>query len=93
MKLTKLQRYTAYCIMLAEGDDYRKYVLMDGLCWVIYEQMGIENSAKNGFIDKVIHENFPELLQIWVGVYDKHFNNWNERAAALKQCIAETAPK
>jgi len=95
IKLTKLQRYTAYCIMLEERENYEDRVLC-GLCFVICNTFGICNSGfyKNNLpynqgISHVI-EFFPELDKIWKEEYAEDFQNWDRRSAALNKCIEQT---
>lgn len=107
MKLTKLQRYTAYCIMLHTAEKKHYYM---GLCFLIRGVLFISNSGYINDIgsltacDMVIERYFPELA-----AKDRHerygswgkedsdgqfwFKNWTDRIAALKQCIKETEPK
>src|SRR5690348_221917 len=103
MKLTKLQRYTAYCLMLSEIEIYptnRKY-FGSGFCWMIFWLFGLDddgwNNGKqhNGIID-VIELYFPELQAkkpytcgAW---FDHNERGWEQRAELLKQCIIETHP-
>lgn len=86
MKLTKLQRFTAYCIMMAwfEENNWRFF------CEAMREVFGLP------FSSQTIKEYFPELYrkrptgkdgeQSWFG------NNSPERKKLLKQCIEETHP-
>ena len=100
MKLTKLQRYTAYCILLEEAENpslfthpyYKDGVFRrsdeNGLCWMWTMVFGDESLYW-------FHEMLtPELYEISkdYGFYYLMFNNWEERKEALKQCIIETHP-
>lgn len=98
MKLTKLQRYTAYCILLEEAEcKITNSDFSHGLCR-LYWDLSPEDSPR-------VREDLPELNKVLSVVnteYDDYFvgtifNNdesgWAKRIAALKQCIVETAPK
>lgn len=97
MKLTKLQRYTAYCILLEEAENPSLFIYPNsingilrktnvaGLCWM----------WKMVFGDNSLYELFEEMTP---ELYNKlksgrlNFQNWKERKEALKQCIIETHP-
>ena len=94
MKLTKLQRYTLYCILLEEAEDidfYDDY----GFCHLIQDITGLYPRWNS-----VISENHvlfndlcPELSRYRPPCFKWYwFNNWDERIKALKQCIEETHP-
>ena len=94
MKLTKLQRYTLYCILLEEADNLTRYIKMGGLCGLITDVTGLFPTVYFGYIfrDEIPFKDIaPELLKYkndrlyW-------FDNWDERIQALKQCIEETHP-
>ncbi len=93
MKLTKLQRYTAYCIMEKEmkfGEE-----MFIGFCGLIDELFDIETCIwqEDGF--PAFREYFPEIMARITKDEFKDvvlFNNWEERKEALKQAIAETHP-
>ena len=91
MKLTKLQRYTAYCILLEEAErpsDFWGFVTTDvGFCYIWYTLTG------DGCLFKRFKTELPELFskRKIEGIY--FFRNWKERIAALKACIKETEPK
>ena len=92
MKLTKLQRYTAYVIMLEELKDCKR-----GLCLV---WMKLTGEKRWHLGDSHLGNILPEL---WRKAKNKDGGSWwdsktdtaffNERAAALKECIKETEPK
>lgn len=100
MKLTKDERYTAYCIMLAEAGRYdnrqeREYYLgndtlifptVNGLCYMYHEIFGSYD-----LYDFAV-ELLPELYTKSNSKKYLVFNDWPERIAALKQCIIETHP-
>ena len=94
MKLTKLQRYTAYCILLEECAEG----LIGG--WT-----GICQISSYVFDIRLLvlqEQGFPTFKKIFPELHSKitrnefyHaflFNNWQERIDALKQCISETEP-
>ena len=95
MKLTRLQRHTAYIIMLAEIEnpsmwDYReeqRSSIENGLCWLY--KMIFDNDFDYSFNDLL-----PELRKYfkedwWSRCYLK--DKWDVRKSALQQCIIETA--
>ena len=96
MKLTKLQRYTLYCILLEEAEkDYPYYIgefpvgsKENGFCWMYN---CITNS---GELYYDFHLMLPELYEKrTVKLSNRYyFNSWDERIKALKQCIEETHP-
>ena len=96
MKLTKIQRYTSYCILLEEAE--RPSMLLDvydgemrgtkenGLCWMWRLVFGSEDLyGHNQTLVPELHEKSSALPYF-------SFNNWKERIAALKACIEETHP-
>jgi len=101
MKLNKLQRHTAYIIMLSIAENRKDYFPISGL-YDIYNEMIGElpycNENKNGRHGKHAFECYlPELwdkrttdrwLQCWFNMSDKY--NWRKRIELLKQCIEET---
>jgi len=98
MKLTKLQRYTAYVILMAEAKD--QYEFYSGLCKLIGKCLD-ENPERWSKSDLSL-TNLPELKSKGTGRFNcdgdkkEHgpyiFRNWQERIAALQQCINETHP-
>lgn len=106
MKLTKLQRYTAYCILLEEAEEkFNSGNYNLGLC-AITNCLNTEKGFKNHTgIDRDIDIRYDlrELRKIldglhsrwwFVGCYafSKDKEGWEERIAALKACIEETHP-
>ena len=89
MKLTKLQRYTLYCILL-EAIERGRYYPVNGFCALFLDEVG----------DDLLYESFkqsvPELYKKrTTGIEPDEgaaFYNWDERIKALKQCIEETHP-
>ena len=90
MKLTKLQRYTAYCILLEEAERpselYGNVTTQGGICYMWYLLTG------DGYLFNRFRTELPELFskRKIEGIY--FFRNWKERIAALKACIEETHP-
>lgn len=84
MKLTKLQRHTAYIIMLAESNK-----LGYGFCWMMLKLFYLTPS------EIIIKRYFPELYRkrppgggrFWFTV---NRAGWQKRIKLLKQCIEET---
>lgn len=87
MKLTKLQRYTIYCIMLAEFNEEP-----DGLCLIWYHI----------FDERRWHNDDNNLRYILPEIWEKGNKNvWDraqwfssplKRLAALEACVEETHP-
>lgn len=104
MKLTKLQRYTAYCIMLHESEINLKKIISHGQLyikdsWGFCEMIERLTEGKIGVVD------LPELLsrkpkyiefsgRWWPAIYKDYGaeEGWEQRIAALKACIEETHP-
>lgn len=95
MKLNRLERHTAYIIMLAEAEKpgcffheetgRMRESIEHGFCWM-YRML--TNSDDLYFY---FRETLPELHKKSNspdGIY--LFRNWSERITALKQCIEET---
>ncbi len=88
MKLTKLQRYTIYCILESEIStaDYNA-----GLCFLIAIGLDLrlfKSDVRYTDIINSLHE--LKRRKTLTGAY--WFNNNKERIAALKECIKETHP-
>ncbi len=94
MKLTKLQRYTIYCIMLK--DAYSKLSKCSYFCFCdsFRDLTGIE--LDNDFMFSNFKLILPELWIKRASGTDENsgylFTNNIERLAALKKCIEETHP-
>ena len=97
MKLTKLQRYTAYIIMLEEIDSFwkKQFCFERGLCWLIFKTFGIEN---RGFTNREYHDGickvlnrFPELKQM-IDDYRPRIEDKETRKQYLRECITLTHP-
>ena len=95
-RLTKLERFTAYCIMLEEAELGNGYFIDEdgekwnyascGFCWMVlqlFDSQGCYDSPEN---------LFPELYKKSQSCDDFYFENWGHRIAALKRCIIETHP-
>ena len=90
MRLTKDQRFTAYCIMLHSAQHRSKY--WDGLCDLAVHVFGI-------YLVRKWDDVFPEAARkrpIGKSHYDIWFpatkRGWKKRIELLKQCIIETHP-
>lgn len=96
MKLNKSQRFTAYCIMLAELDEPGMYWVEatksmrssteNGLCW-LYKQLF--DSTFDYFFENILPELSKFESNDW---WSSSPTDWLVRAEALKQCIIETHP-
>lgn len=93
MKLTKDERYTAYCIMLEEAENKRPFKDIDGngihptvngLCWMFL--CLFDSNLLYHFSSRIL----PELYTKIERHNEFHFYSWRSRIAALKQCIKET---
>jgi hypothetical protein len=86
MKLNKLERFTAYCILLAEIEG-GGWIVSYGFCWM-YSKV---------FDDSDIYDHFESILP---ELYAKRtnrisnylFRSWKERKQALIESIKETHP-
>lgn len=79
MTLTPEQRYTAYCIMLAEAEERQSEYTRWGFYYMIDRLIGIYES------------DLPELRQAidkWIIPAETTYA-WRERARLLRQIIAE----
>lgn len=95
MKLTKLQRFTAYCIMREEAE--RPSIVMsgggpqksnnNGLCFMITHLFDIY-----AYDHSVLKFQLPELYRNSKVPGCFFFDSWEERITALDECIAETSP-
>lgn len=101
MKLNKLQRYTAYCIMLEEAWSIRGYYLdngnnpfMDGLtgrCGGFCDlAMSLFEMADNihPFVEIMKHRPEP-YYAYW---FPSNVDGWDKRISILNQAIKETHP-
>ncbi len=100
MKLTKIQRYTCYCIMLSEAEKPTSFVDCTGKyrksndCGLCF--MASRIFARN--IEKVeTHLSYSKsgkLFKEYFKLYNKRVGaiNWAKRIEILKQCIKETHP-
>lgn len=102
MKLTKIQRYTAYCILLDEAKnptrfiDYTGYTRKSNDCGFCF--MASRIFAKD-ILDERTHLYYHESKEIFKE-YFKRFRiltlskhpTWEDRIQILKQCIEETHP-
>jgi len=88
MKLTKLQRYTMYCILLQEIEERE-----DGICLIWYF---IFREIRWGGDKMDLKYVLPELWEYrtrkLVLPLDSWFYKNGQRIAALKKCIEETHP-
>lgn len=89
MKLTKLQRHTAYIILLYEYETLK----FRWLCGTFHSVTDIELDPDFRFTNFKLM--LPELWRKRQKGTDEHslflFESYEHRVAALKQCISETA--
>lgn len=91
MKLTKLQRYTLYCIMMAEVGE--KFFMRAGICSLL--KITTHSSSDNLSVQI---EELPELIiQKPKKMYDIIYwfmpLDWTERKKILQKAIELTHPK
>ena len=88
MKLTKLQRYTAYVILLEEFQQDP-----DGICLVWYHLFGeIRWSLDEDHLGKILPELWGKRTTRIIKDRGSWFGTDEERKDALQQCILETHP-
>ena len=95
MRLTKLQRYTAYCIMMAEieGDQNHVENAKHGLCYLVMEVFGDFNGKYLTPFDEIIKRK-PRNLADGPYWFERSTSfGWSKRIAVLKKAISETEPK
>jgi hypothetical protein len=90
MKLTKLQRYTMYCILLQEI-DYRPTYICHLWYWIFEEKRFLPNEDNLAYILPELWNNRTANNTL-TRIGDTWFNNYKERISALKKCIEETHP-
>ena len=103
MKLTKLQRYTAYCILLEEAEEAYAIIRAGGIKkknFVGFDIGGVCDIIENIFnfyMHRPLH--FLSLTEFLnkkphdAGLYWWNgLDGWEKRIEALKQCIIETHP-
>lgn len=84
MRLTKLQRYTIYCVLLSEKNDR----LFGGICSLWGKLFEDASWMKLRYILPELHKKRTRgkrFDEYWFGTHE-------ERIAALQQCINETHP-
>ncbi len=93
MKLNKLQRHTAYILMLDRADNMTdRQKMTDGLCWFSCSLFYLWDEV---FDFTYALDLFPELLnkkpkncdRFW---FPKNRDGWEKRKDLLRQCIEET---
>jgi hypothetical protein len=98
MKLNRLERHTAYIIMLAEaesGNIPRNEDGLHGLCFCTWFWFGLPNSDRASWLDNIL-TFFPELWakrtsdSLLAGWFPGDESGWQKRIELLKQCIEET---
>lgn len=103
MKLTKLQRYTAYCIMLEELEQYCDGVYYHspatfGFCYLVHELFAVEHEKYlEVFKDLVELQKFKpkgndDENVYWFKQNYKGSQYTDRRIEIIKQCIEETHP-
>lgn len=93
MKLDKLQRHTAYIILLAEFKKQDHNEFGSWFCYLINDLFGIDD---DGFVEGEgynsiarVMNHFPELNKLMDERDPSHYD-YKTRGKILKQCIAET---
>ena len=99
--LTKLQRYTAYCIMLAEAETEGIELGLCHLSGKLFDLYPLESGYGRPARDKFghVYETQVRVDTVYPEIWRKReidgaywFEDNDERIAALKQCIKETHP-
>lgn len=103
MKLRKDQRYTLYCMMWYELENYDGSTyngMHDGFCYGFYEVFDLQDSQR-GF-SGIISELFPEIeskkpkkmynsdIGLWFKPNRDSKYGVNKRIELIKKCIKET---
>lgn len=91
MKLTKLQRYTAYCILLEEAENpgHHDGCLFGSDCFGICYMW---HCLTDDILYNYFNNTLPELYNKRKYHDWDYWNTWEERKEAIKQCIIETHP-
>lgn len=101
MKLTKLQRHTAYVIMLSESEivldnwvkgertDHSLCSTIGGLCDIITHVLheNIDNPLEDFGLSELISKKPPLAHMYW---FFNDYHGWLERIKLLNECIKET---
>lgn len=85
MKLTKLQRHTAYILMLEEG---KKYEYRFGVC-ATWNGLFYDHTWKN--LKYILPELFRKRQYAHTSLLEFWFKSSKSRKLAIEQCIKETA--
>ena len=107
MKLTKLQRYTAYCILLCELNLNRRGN-KSRYCHLIFKTFGITNGGENEkwdgqwYWEATVGDAINGVLKFFPELKKKQpYHGWpqsdkygiDKRKQWIEQCISETEPK
>lgn len=97
MKLTRLQRYTAYILLLIEAEKRVKtHSFNNGLCGILETALYID-----GVGCRTIQRYLPELSNRlfkrnsrWMSrcVFEPNEFGWKQRISMLEKCIQQTHP-
>ena len=96
MKLTKLERHTAYILFYEKAKSPTWYRKGLGMCHLIESFCGLHNDGFDSAFwnpyDKIISNYFPELQdkQPSYGWPPRDKEGWKWRRKILQQCIEET---
>lgn len=102
MKLTKLEKYTMYCIMLQESEDIRRNLrnriktlhymggVIAGMCDIVSDICGEYSFGLNSFNLHEIEKHRPVNPDTYW--FDHTDEGWGKRIEILKQAIKETHP-
>ncbi len=97
MKLNKLQRYTAYCLILAYFEDVTEPAGRKSFCIVAWDMFQINIATYDDDMIKDFRAYFPELInKMPKRTYDEaywfHEYDLATRIKLIKKCIIETHP-
>lgn len=89
MKLTKDQRFTAYCIMIQEAFDIGLDEMDYGLCKHSSNIFGEDMyHFREAFLEVRIMKKYKDSSGWW---WPCNRYGWRKRIELLKQCISETS--
>ena len=94
MKLTKLQRYTVYCVMLGEAEKptlgYNNGTPHNGLCFLYNCIFG--SNELYYFANSLLPELYNKIPDPEAENNLALQSDWGTRKRLLQQCIEETSP-
>lgn len=102
VKLNRLQRYTAYCIMLAEAENPSSFINHAGVerktnaHGICFMASGVFSEDPSDLLKRLdyheVEKLFPEYFPKFDNLILTEDPTWPKRIKLLKQCISETHP-